>query len=111
MKITISQKAATELKKIIKEQEFDVDKCFLKVSTVAGGCAGFEYRIDIMDNKEENDNSFESNGINIICDLKSSIFINDLKIDWQEDLTKMGFIFNDSDMSGCGCGKSFCPKK
>ena len=111
MAITISSKAADELKKIIKEQGFEIDKCFLKVATIAGGCAGFSYNIDIVDNKDENDNLFESNGINIICDLKSSLFVNNLEIGWQEDLTKMGFVFHDPDMSTCGCGKSFCPTK
>ena len=109
MPITISEKAAKELKNIINEQKLDKNS-ILRMSCLGGGCSGFTYNMDLIDKKNKDDYEFESNGITIVCDRKSYLFLEGTEIDFKNDLNGRGFEFKNENHNCCGCAKSFCPK-
>ena len=76
----------------------------------SGGCSGFSYTLDLIqiNDNDENNEQFESNGVKIACDPVSYRYIEGTVIDFKDDLTGMGFVFNNPlSAHGCGCGKSF----
>ncbi len=81
---------------------------FLRMSVEGGGCSGMTYNMDFENEKGEFDKEFESNGLTIVCDLKSWLYLKDIEIDYSDDLLNGGFkIKNPNAERTCGCGTSF----
>jgi len=81
---------------------------FLRMSVEGGGCSGMTYKMDFEDEKGEYDKEFRSNGLTILCDLKSWLYLKDVEIDYSDDLLNGGFqIKNPNAERTCGCGTSF----
>lgn len=83
---------------------------FLRLGIKGGGCSGYSYSIQFEDNppRENKDLLFQSEGINIIVDIKSIIYLNGSTLDWEKSLTSYGFKFiNPNVKTKCGCGNSF----
>ena len=81
---------------------------FLRMSVEGGGCSGMTYKMDFENEKGEFDKEFESNGLTIICDLKSWLYLKDIEVDYSDDLLNGGFkIKNPNADRTCGCGTSF----
>ena len=81
---------------------------YLRMSVDGGGCSGMTYKMDFEKIKGEFDKTFESNGLTIICDLKSWLYLKDIEIDYSDDLLNGGFkIKNPNAERTCGCGTSF----
>jgi iron-sulfur cluster assembly protein len=108
MPITVTEKAAKEVKRIIEEQQIQ-DKVYLRMRVVGGGCSGFQYRLDL--DKEANpklDEVFEFHGIPLVVDKRSLMYLSEAIVDHHDELNKRGFsITNPSAKSTCGCGSSF----
>lgn len=108
MTITITSSAAKELNTIIKDQNIDTDKTYLRVGVKGGGCSGFSYLLDLTEKYNENDEVFESEGIKIACDPKSLLYLEGTNIDFKDAIMGRGFVFsNPQSTSTCGCGSSF----
>lgn len=108
MGISLSETAAREIQTIIKQQELDTEKVCLRVGVKGGGCSGFSYLLDLTETARDNDESFEENGIKIICDPKSYLYLNGTAIDFKDEIMGRGFVFNNPNAtSSCGCGSSF----
>jgi len=107
--ITLTECAAKEISNIIKEQQLDTDKTFLRIGCRGGGCSGFQYILDLTENKKENDEEFSQHGIKIVCDPKSLLYLNGTSIDFKDEIMGRGFTFNNSNNHSCGCGSSFSP--
>ncbi len=112
MAITITEKAAAEVKRIVAEQLAGPDappQVFLRMSVKGGGCSGFQHKLDL--DKEMNpkvDEQFEQHGVAIVIDRRSLMYLSDVIVDFHDDLNKRGFsISNPSAKSTCGCGSSF----
>ena len=112
MSITITEKAAAEVKRITSEQLAGPDapaEVFLRMSVKGGGCSGFQHKLDL--DKEMNpklDEKFEQHGVAIVIDRRSLMYLNDVVVDFHDDLNKRGFsISNPSAKTTCGCGSSF----
>jgi iron-sulfur cluster assembly accessory protein len=106
MAVSISEIAAKELKRIMKGQ--DCVELFLRMSLKGGGCSGFNYHLDFAKDATEFDHTFESNGVNLLVDKKSYIFMNGTEVDFNNGLLDRGFRFNNPiAKSSCGCGTSF----
>ena len=112
MAITITEKAAAEVKKIVADQLAGPDappQVFLRMSVKGGGCSGFQHKLDL--DKEMNpklDEKFEQHGVAIVIDRRSLMYLNDVVVDFHDDLNKRGFsISNPSAKTTCGCGSSF----
>ncbi len=96
-------------KKIIEifENEKKSEGVGLRLGVVGGGCSGLSYKID-FDTKNEKDNVLEYDGFNVYIDLKSSIYLKGITLDFKDGLDGKGFVFqNPNATNTCGCGESF----
>ena len=109
MPILLTEKAAAEVKEIIKGQNLPEDKTRLRVGVKGGGCSGFSYMLDLVeDEPTEQDEQLESNGVKILIDMKSYLYLNGTEIDFRDEVMGKGFVFkNPTATSSCGCGSSF----
>tara|TARA_Y100001970_G_scaffold111749_1_gene139456 strand:- start:2689 stop:3072 length:384 start_codon:yes stop_codon:yes gene_type:complete len=104
--IKATKAAVRQLKAVMKSD--DKDGYFLRMSVDGGGCSGMTYKMDFENEKGEFDKEFKSNGLTIICDLKSWLYLKDVEIDYSKDLLNGGFkIKNPNAERTCGCGTSF----
>lgn len=108
MPINFTERAAQEVKTIIAEQKLDADKTFVRMGVAGGGCSGFKYTLDLIEAKSESDEEIEMHGVKIICDPKSIIYLDEVTVDFKDELMGRGFVFeNSAAVSKCGCGSSF----
>ena len=108
MAITLTEKAASEVKKIIADQKFS-DETVLRVGVQGGGCSGFSYSLG-FDNAWDvkADSLKEHHGVKVAVDKKSDLFLDGTTLDFHEGIDKRGFTFNNPNAKkSCGCGSSF----
>ena len=106
-KLTLTSTAVTKVKEAIKSQG-KKDTATLRVSVLSGGCSGFMYDLQFLDEPVKGDINFKQDGINIGVDKGSLDQLNNIEIDFIDTLNESGFKFNNPNQSaGCGCGKSF----
>ena len=104
--ITVTDSAK---KQAIRLMEYEgQDGYFIRVGVEGGGCSGLMYQLE-FDNKEtENDKSFENNGIKVVVDKKSFLYLVGTTLDFSGGLNGKGFVFvNPNADRTCGCGESF----
>ena len=109
MPINLSETAAREIKTIITQQGLPEAETKLRVGVKGGGCSGFSYMLDLTEEPAaEGDETLESNGIKILVDMKSYLYLNGVEIDFKDEVMGRGFVFkNPNATSSCGCGSSF----
>ena len=84
------------------------DSYFLRVGVVGGGCSGLSYKLDFDNEIKPMDQVFEDNGIKIVTDLKSFLYLVNTELDFSDGLNGKGFYFSNPNASRtCGCGESF----
>jgi len=107
MALTLSGNAVLEIARIIAEQ--NLGDVVLRVSCVGGGCSGFSYKLGFDDKPlHESDLVFEQDGIRIVTDPKSLLYLAGMEIDFETGLMGRGFKFkNPNARNSCGCGESF----
>ena len=108
--VVLTEKAATEVKRIIAEQPAGTEqKLYLRLRVVGGGCSGFQHKLDldpVMNPKL--DEQFEFHGVPVVVDKRSLMYLDGAVVDFHDDLNRRGFsINNPSAKSTCGCGSSF----
>lgn len=109
MSISITEMAAKEIKKIIKDQDLPEEAVRLRVGVKGGGCSGFTYLLDLTEEPTtDNDEEVDSQGIKILVDNKSLLYLEGTEIDFRDEIMGRGFVFkNPNATSSCGCGSSF----
>jgi iron-sulfur cluster assembly protein len=109
MAITLTETAAKQIKDIIQQQNLPGDQTKLRVGVKGGGCSGFSYMLDLTEEAVgETDEQMESNGVQILIDNKSLLYLEGTEIDFKDDVIQSGFVFkNPNATSSCGCGSSF----
>lgn len=81
---------------------------FVRVSVVSGGCSGLSYKMDFDNESKPNDQVFEDNGVKVVTDLKSFLYLFHTTLEFTGGLDGKGFYFNNPNASRtCGCGESF----
>ncbi len=104
--IIVTEVAVKKLKNVMKSD--NKEDYFLRMSVEGGGCSGMTYKMDFDRQQKEFDKVFKSNGLTVICDLKSWLYLKDVEIDYSDDLLNGGFkIKNPNAERTCGCGTSF----
>ena len=107
MAITMTERAAKEIKRIFVEQKMPEDTA-LRVSIKGGGCSGFTYNLGVARESAKDDEVFVSHDLRIVCDRKSYLYLSGTEVDFNDDLMNRGFVFNNPHAKGqCGCGMSF----
>jgi iron-sulfur cluster assembly protein len=105
--ITLSERAVKEIRRIISEQSLP-HGTVLRVGVRGGGCSGFSYSLGFDDKISETDQVHEREGIRVVCDPKSFLYLNNTEVDFEESLMGRGFKFGNPNASKtCGCGESF----
>src|SRR5215468_11183904 len=96
MAITVTEKAASEVKRIIAEQREQgtfPEKVFLRLRVVGGGCSGFQHKLDLDPQfNEKLDETFEFHGVPVVIDKRSLMYMSDATVDFHdEELGRTGF--------------------
>lgn len=106
--VTLTKLAVKEVQHIMKQQELQTDKHFLRVGVKGGGCSGYQFSLDITETKNDTDEEWDNDGITVICDSRSHLYLDGTTVDFKDELMGRGFVFDcPSAASQCGCGKSF----
>lgn len=105
--ITLTKTAVKEVQHIMKEQDLEPDKLFLRVGVEGGGCSGYKYSLDITEAKNDTDEEWDNEGITVICDSRSHLYLDGTTIDFKDELMGRGFVFKNAKHTTCGCGSSF----
>lgn len=80
----------------------------LRLGVRGGGCSGVSYAIEFSDKVRDRDNVYEFDGLRVIVDPKSLVYLRGAVLDYEVKLMQHGFKFlNPNEKSGCGCGESF----
>jgi iron-sulfur cluster assembly accessory protein len=104
--VNFTVNAIQEIKRLISEDSFDHSK-HLRVGVKGGGCSGLTYVLG-FDDKQDNDEEYELQGINFIMNRSQGIYLMGMEIDWHGGLNARGFTFSNPNASKtCGCGTSF----
>ena len=104
--ITVTDGAAEKVGILLNQQGNDGHG--LRIGVMGGGCSGFQYKLDFEEKEGEMDQVFEINGVKIFIDMKSSLYLNGVTLDYHDGLMGAGFkIENPNARTTCGCGESF----
>jgi len=108
MSIILTEAAATEINRIIEEQNLEELK-YVRIGVVGGGCSGFQYDFNFTDKFDSKvDTMQEQHGVGVVVDKKSDLFLDGTTVDFYSGLDKRGFMFdNPNAVKSCGCGSSF----
>lgn len=80
----------------------------LRIAIIGGGCSGLQYKMDLVDGPVARDILIESQGVRIVIDPKSALFVSGSELDYSDDLQKGGFkVTNPNAVAHCSCGESF----
>lgn len=104
--IKITDKAKSEAIRLM-EADGSPDQ-FIRVGVTGGGCSGLMYNLKFDDQLNNEDQEYEDNGIKIVLDKKSLLYLVGTELDFSGGLNGKGFVFvNPNASRTCGCGESF----
>ena len=104
---TLTESAKNQLDKLMTEAGCTPDY-FLRVSVKGGGCSGLSYDLDFDNELKEGDTESEDQGIKLVIDKKSLLYLLGTHLDFSDGLNGKGFQFiNPNASRTCGCGESF----
>ena len=107
MPIELTDRAISELKRIVQDQKLP-EGTGLRVGVKGGGCSGFSYTLGFDDKVGPADQVHEVEGVKVVCDPKSFLYLNGMTVDFEDTLMGRGFKFQNPNASKtCGCGESF----
>ena len=81
---------------------------YIRLGTRTKGCAGISYKVEFADMVEMGDEQLDFDGLKVLIDNKSLIYLIGLEVDFKQSELEEGFVFNNPNKKGeCGCGESF----
>src|SRR2546426_12585946 len=113
MPITVTEKAASEVNRIISEQKQEggevPEKVYLRMRVVGGGCSGFQHKLDLDPAVNPKlDEVTEMHGVPVAIDKRSLMYLDGVTVDFHDEMNRRGFsISNPNAKTTCGCGSSF----
>ena len=106
--IFVADSAKSKISEVLSQQGLNEDGYFVRVSVVSGGCSGLSYKMDFDNQNKPNDQVFEHNGVKVVTDLKSFLYLFNTTLEFSGGLNGKGFVFNNPNAARtCGCGESF----
>ena len=104
--VTLTEPALQEVRRLLDVQ--DITEGGLRLGVKGGGCSGLSYTINFDDKVGEFDTVTEIDGVKVLIDAKSAIYLEGMQLDYQKDLVSGAFKFSNPNASKtCGCGESF----
>lgn len=105
MAITMTEPAAARVKTFLANRGKGVG---MRVGVKTNGCSGMSYVLEFVDEINPEDEVFEADGVKIVVDKKSLVYVNGTEVDFVKEGLNEGFKFNNPNEKGqCGCGESF----
>lgn len=105
--VFVAESAKSKVTELMKDENLSEDY-FVRVSVTSGGCSGLSYKMDFDNETQPNDQVFEDNGVKVVTDLKSFLYLCNTTLEFSGGLNGKGFYFNNPNASReCGCGESF----
>ena len=106
--IKVSETAKTKVLQLMHEDGFDPTNDYVRVGVKSGGCSGLSYDLKFDKSQNESDKLFEDNGVKIVVDTKSFLYLIGTTLEYSGGLNGAGFVFNNPNANRtCGCGESF----
>lgn len=105
--VSLSENAARQARAIMAREGHQTEHVWLRLGVKGGGCSGLSYVIDVAQKKDVFDVEFVSQGIRLLVDKKSLLYVGGMQLDFGQGL-KAGWQFNNPNQKkGCSCGESF----
>ena len=107
MALELTEAAVARIREIMKDN--GMTQGGLRVGVKGGGCSGLSYTLSLDTEERPGDKVFERDGVKVITDMKSYLYLSGSKLDWKnEGLMQRGFaLINPNESGSCGCGESF----
>ena len=103
----VGESAKSKIEEIRQSGEISQDH-FVRVSVASGGCSGLTYQMEFDTESKPDDQVFDDNGIRIVTDLRSFLYLCNTKLEFSGGLTGKGFYFDNPNAArSCACGESF----
>ena len=107
MALTLSEAASKQVRELRQAQNLG-ENVFLRMGVKGGGCSGMSYSLEFDTEQGPHDKEFVIDGIKVVVDKKSYIYLNGTTLDYVTQGLTGGFTFvNPQAKSSCGCGTSF----
>ncbi len=106
MALVLTETAVKQVKQLMEAQK--LENVYLRMGVKGGGCSGLSYSLEFDNEMGPHDKKFEIDGIPVVCDAKSYLYLNGITLDYVQQGLTGGFTFvNPNAKSSCGCGTSF----
>ncbi len=106
--IQVSDTAKNKIASLMQEEGTSIQESFVRVGVESGGCSGLSYKLIFDQEEKEGDKIFEDNGVKIVVDKKSFLYLVGMTLEYSGGLNGKGFVFNNPNAQRtCGCGESF----
>ncbi len=103
--VAVTDRAAKRIAEIVADEPAGT---VLRVSVEGGGCSGFQYKFDLVNEQNADDLAIEKSGIKVLIDPMSLEYMSGSEIDFVDDLVGASFkVQNPNATASCGCGTSF----
>jgi len=104
--ITVTDSAKKQAIRLMEDE--GKDGYFIRVGVQGGGCSGLMYQLTFDNEDKDGDKAFEDNGIKVVVDKKSYLYLIGTVLDFSGGLNGKGFVFQNPNADRtCGCGESF----
>lgn len=106
--IKVSESAKNKIISLLQEEGTSIEESFVRVGVTSGGCSGLNYNLEFTKEQGADDKLFDDNGVRILVDKKSFLYLVGMTLEYSGGLNGKGFVFNNPNASRtCGCGESF----
>ena len=106
--IKVSETAKKKVVQLMTDDGYSPTEDYVRVGVKSGGCSGLSYDLKFDKSQEEDDKVFEDNGVKIIINKKSFLYLIGTTLEYSGGLNGTGFVFNNPNANRtCGCGESF----
>ena len=105
MGVTLSESAARHVATFLEQRGKGVG---IRLGVRTSGCSGMAYKLEYVDEAQDDDVVFESHGLKVVIDPKSLPYLEGTELDFIREGLNEGFRFNNPNVKDqCGCGESF----
>jgi len=103
--VTVTPKAVEKIREAFQREGVSGG---LRLGVLGGGCSGLSYQFKFDIRERPTDKVFEFDGVKVLVDPKSLLYLHGMTLDYKESLMQSGFVFeNPNAQKNCGCGTSF----
>lgn len=103
--IILSESAKTHIRHFLTKRGKGIG---VRLGVKTSGCSGLSYLLEFVDKINEDDQVFDNDGVKIIVDEKSLVYLDGTALDFVKEGLNEGFKFhNPNSKDECGCGESF----